>query len=449
MHINDLFPELLIACLTEFIQRGDEDYLAFARKRITAANVCIFWRTALLSTATMWTDISVTQHVPVQVLAQWISCTANAPLQVTISLRNIHLYYRHGHPSDRAVEYIRRALPLLVQKISMWSSLVLEIEDTACICAVVEMLADLSVPALSSLTTAFPTPYHGIILLDKQIRAANSISFFRGGTPSLKHFTVASTALDWKSTEIFRNLISFELGELHPGYLPSMEDYRAVLQSATQLAQLKLGPIHLLSSDLSHRIDIEMPELKCLTLVFKRYDDTGALASNFVMRALSTLSISLPDCLLEEFTDCFSRNPEIFSGVVSLTVNGKLHDWVPPNLPQRLFRHFTKIETLDLNIDPNVFWQLVDLKAFRPIFKFLRHLTVGQVSVRMLRKYVERGGYALQHLWLRDFESSDLTESELADLCYVLHNVPTRMLQTCVITRKPSRLYPEPIARTH
>ncbi|KAJ7221910.1 hypothetical protein C8J57DRAFT_1253836 [Mycena rebaudengoi] len=450
MGVNGLCSDTLALCILDFIKDDSDGYLEFLERRKVVVSTCGRWKAIAETTASLWTHIIVTQRLPVETLASWLSRASTAPLTVEIIFKDIHLYYRHGEPSSRLKKFMAIVLPMLVEKIAQWTKLVVFIEDTTASDRVLEMLGQQSAPSLRCASIECRTPFFGVPFLDPSPTLLWPSPLFIRGCPRLSRLSIAFTGLRWGLVASFATLTHLELRSLPSHCAPRITDYKHMFESSPLLTHMVLASIPMDPDELDRDVNVHL-HMHCLEHLELEFggDAMARLVAGLVLPQLKVVTLHLPDYNQSGFSRCISRRPELFFSVPYLILRGSASGFLPTSFVPNLLRSFPCIHTLDLlDMDSSLFHCIVEEAAslssvigesFNVGLPYLTQLIVSNATWMHLALYTELRLHSvdssLTKLFVRESvlstsEPEESTGSYSGSKAYVFRNVLTVVLPT-------------------
>ncbi|KAJ7197504.1 hypothetical protein C8J57DRAFT_1545209 [Mycena rebaudengoi] len=406
--IDRLVDDVLLACLFEALGSPHGDYVQYIRRRASIIGVSRRIRDLVYTSATLWSRVVVTPHVPIKVLKLWIERAREAPLHVEVLLEGAEFFYRFGDqtPTERLCLYSIRVIALLLPRIPFWSTFRLVVDNAVASAFFLRVLSSQRADMLQRVEFSCDCPIYGTSVLRSVPASVLPPQFFGHGVPALTHISLSVLGLHWRSFPSLPRLEFLEISEISFRCLPRFADYRRILQGARNLKHLVLRGVYLDPVDLSAASSSAgilphcfLPSLEILVLDFQQSASMGRLVGAFDMPRLKKVDLCIHDYLLEGFVVCVDNNPAIFRNVEILVLNGDVEcdvgvDVVAGSI--RLFQHFTSVVQLDfLRVSPVVFECLADTVASSPsiragvLLPALKHIVLGQFTIiQTLKEFI-------------------------------------------------------------
>jgi len=307
-----LSPKATIRMEYTFRDMGDPYELA-----ATLGQVCTSWRDAVLDTPRLWALIVIRPNflwsfvsvrreygypeTSIQRLRQWIERGRETPRTLIIDLRFGMVpggWFDLEVAVPKMVNVIKMMFKEITSVLKYWKSVHLEAENDPFAQVVLgELRIAAGAPSLERLAISFPYGLHG------SLQGSQGWLPFQGDVPKLKLLTLQNVRLDWRSTELFRSLISLSLT-----YSDSMEDswvsqcmppYQQVFEALSHAEKLSslvfdgFVPQMSAAPELSAMTTLRLPALKSLDLKYVSPSDSVEFGQYLPFNTLRRLGLWL------------------------------------------------------------------------------------------------------------------------------------------------------------
>ncbi|KAJ7093651.1 hypothetical protein C8R43DRAFT_964579 [Mycena crocata] len=356
--MNSLPNDCLGEIIPHVVTYSGRDYVSFIRARIVVCSLNRNWRTVALATHSIWRHITLTQHVPVEVLRFWMAKSGSTKLKVEVVFRDLQRYYPHGDPSNRICSYARSVLPILLPSVARWTSLSLHIEDKSCARLFVLALQQCNGSSIVNLSLDCP-----FLVVEPPATTSNlPFHIFLPGNIQMYRLSLKGGAAGWSLPYCFQHLVYLDVRGTGKTDSLQFTELLTVLRVSVMLQRLSVGVVDV--GDGQHvtpSIDnlVHLPALRTLELVDGM--DVGALAlvGWLVVPLLSKMVLDL-----DSNSGPYFDNPEpardILCGVSSLVIRTKELQTSFSKYAKSFFAPFSSVVKLDLtDADPLVLQSLV------------------------------------------------------------------------------------------
>ncbi|EJD03775.1 uncharacterized protein FOMMEDRAFT_167102 [Fomitiporia mediterranea MF3/22] len=324
--IND-FPVEIIQRIFELVV-ASPTFPEISKSRIKLASVCSYWRSIVINTAKLWSDIVINMRPPFHLFRLSLQRAKAHPLTLFVDQKDPNWTGSENHhrlsPKD-----MRALMSVIASCLDQVRTLIIHADTWAVIGAAEEILQSAPPPRQLQRLEIRRTGKTYVQFIAPARPPPGITSPFRlfGGrhAPTLKHISFSGLYIDFAPAS-FRDLCVFEMRKMAVEQMPTLSDFLPVLQASPRLERLVFDSACPQLTGLGSRTSIS----GCLPiqLAYLRDFELSSLTPDYAIYILQVFQapglkrLTLERLLHENYNPFVLKLIGKFPEVTVLTVNG-------------------------------------------------------------------------------------------------------------------------------
>ncbi|KDR85478.1 hypothetical protein GALMADRAFT_51362 [Galerina marginata CBS 339.88] len=318
--INKLPPEIL-SNVFHFVAWTAPNPHAAVQSRLWLTSICRHWRTVALDDPTLWNAIWFRNPLRFEQGFAWLDRAGNASIDIRIN---------DTPQQPLTLETATLLINRVFKKLSNIRVMIIVVQDWDPALFIIHSLRRVAEERLPMVLERFELHRAGSAYV--QVGAGYEPSFYLqpmalfGGAsvPSFRYLAVNGVHLDWEGSPLV-NLTALDIRRLPLEKVPSLHQFRAMLQNSPDLGKLVLDgagpqwPVQRTLDSLAGLQPISLPNLKVLVLGDFSTDYGAYVASQIIAR--NVVDLTLMNLLGTDSAPFFTRLTGNLPAVKSLTLH--------------------------------------------------------------------------------------------------------------------------------